>query len=191
MGLLDRIFSGRDETPPTPQPVQVLHHNGVVISLLPNGRIDAWALETADHLWTSQGAGPMLAVQGSRVIDGQGVVRALHTGDRLFECGLSGVAVAVGEHLAVLGWHHMWREGADQSQVQGLDPSPDAACFRFEDGLLIVDPGAKFLQYLNLLSVLSCFEAPNQSLQECLSTARSNSAYFVGFCLQTIVSAPA
>ena len=94
----------------------------------------------------------MLAVQGNRVLDGQGVVRALRTGERLFESGLSGLAVVVGEHLAVLGWHHMWREGVAQRQVQGLDPSPDAACFRFEDGLLIVDPGAKCLQYLNLLS---------------------------------------
>ncbi|MFT5586959.1 MAG: hypothetical protein ACI9VR_004564 [Cognaticolwellia sp.] len=121
----------------------------MVLSLLPTGRIDAWALDSGDHLWTAQGAGPMLAVQGDRVLDGQGVARAIRTGAQLFESGLSGLPVALGGQLAVLGWHRMWREGEEQRPVQALDPSPDAACFFFKSSLLIIDPGAKFVQYLD------------------------------------------
>jgi hypothetical protein len=126
-----------------------LHHSGVVLSLLPTGRIDAWSLSSGAHLWSAQGAGPMLAVQGARVLDGQGVARAVQSGERLFESGLSGLPVALGDELAVLGWHRMWREGAEQKAVSGLDPSPDAACFFFRDSLLIIDPGAKFVRYLH------------------------------------------
>lgn len=124
--------------------------DGVVLSLLPSGRIDAWSLDSGDHLWNAGGAGPMLALQGGRVLDGQGVARDLMDGRVLFESGLSGLPVALGEGLAVLGWHRMWREGGEQVPVQDLDPSPDAACFFFRDSLLIIDPGAKHVQYLDL-----------------------------------------
>lgn len=91
----------------------------------------------------------MLAVQGDRVLDGQGVARGLRDGQVRFETGLSGLPVALGERLAVLGWHRMWREGEEQRPIKGLDPSPDAACFFFRDSLLIIDPGAKHVQYLD------------------------------------------
>lgn len=149
MGILDRIFSGRDETPPPPQPVQVIHREGVVLTLLPSGRIDAWSLDSGQHLWTAKGAGPMLAVQGQRVLDGQGVARSLMSGQVLFETGLSGLPVELGERLGVLGWHRMWAEGGGQTPVKDLDPSPDAACIFFRDSLLIIDPGARHLQYLD------------------------------------------
>lgn len=130
-------------------PVQVCAHLGVALSLLPSGRIDAWSLDAQRHLWTAHGAGPMLAMAGERVLDGQGVIRHLRTGAVLAEAGLSGLPAVFGDKLGMLGWHRLWVEGAPQRPVQGLDPSPDARCFFLRDSLLILDPGATHLHYLH------------------------------------------
>lgn len=149
MGFLDRIFSGKDETPPAPMPVQVCFAEGVVLSLLPSGRIDAWDLDRKAHLWGRAGAGPMLAIQGQRVLDGQGRIWGLRDGQPLGECGLSGLPVVLGGRLGVLGWHRMWVEGQEQKAVEDLDPSPEAKTFYFRDSLLLIDPGARALRYLD------------------------------------------
>lgn len=150
MGLLARIFSGRDEHPPPPQPVQVLAQGGRVFALLPSGRLAAWSTKSGDLLWDAQAAGPRIAVQGDRLLDGHGVCRSVSDGQVLWESGQAGLPVSLGERLAILGWQRLWLEGeGGHHALPELDPSPELDTWLHQGRLLGIDHESRTLFWLD------------------------------------------